>query len=116
MNSAQAIYHDADVQLIMAAQPELPRFSEARAELAGHDACFYCLGVSSAGMSEPDYRRVTYDLTLSVARTLLATRGMPVSVSLPRAWRITSALRSSSDFITACRSHRRGRQSSSRQE
>lgn len=33
----------------------------------GYDACFYCLGVSSAGMSEPDYRRVTHDLTLSVA-------------------------------------------------
>lgn len=40
-------------------------------ELAGHDACFFCLGVSSAGMSEADYRRVTYDLTLSVAQALL---------------------------------------------
>lgn len=39
--------------------------------LAGCDACFFCLGVSSAGMSEPDYRRVTYDLTLDVARTLV---------------------------------------------
>ena len=29
------------------------------AELAGYDACFFCLGVSSAGMSEEDYRRVT---------------------------------------------------------
>ncbi|MBF8190297.1 epimerase [Nonomuraea sp. K274] len=38
--------------------------------LAGYDACFFCLGVSSAGMNERDYRRVTYDLTLSVARTL----------------------------------------------
>jgi uncharacterized protein YbjT (DUF2867 family) len=39
-------------------------------ELAGWDACFFCLGVSAAGMSEADYTRVTYDLTLSVARTL----------------------------------------------
>jgi uncharacterized protein YbjT (DUF2867 family) len=38
--------------------------------LAGHDACFFCLGVSSAGMSERDYRHVTYDCTLSVAGTL----------------------------------------------
>jgi uncharacterized protein YbjT (DUF2867 family) len=38
--------------------------------LRGYDACFFCLGVSSAGMKEADYRRVTYDLTLSVARTL----------------------------------------------
>lgn len=38
--------------------------------LAGYDACLYCLGVSSAGMSEADYRRVTYDLTLAVADVL----------------------------------------------
>jgi uncharacterized protein YbjT (DUF2867 family) len=40
-------------------------------ELAGHDACFFCLGVSSAGMSEPDYSRVTHDLTMAVARVLV---------------------------------------------
>jgi uncharacterized protein YbjT (DUF2867 family) len=39
-------------------------------ELAGFDACFFCLGVSSAGMKEADYRRVTYDITLAAARTL----------------------------------------------
>jgi uncharacterized protein YbjT (DUF2867 family) len=38
--------------------------------LAGFDACFFCLGVSSAGMREKDYRRVTYDYTLSVAGAL----------------------------------------------
>lgn len=38
--------------------------------LAGADACLFCLGVSAAGMSEADYRRVTYDLTLSVANEL----------------------------------------------
>ena len=38
--------------------------------LAGADACLFCLGVSAVGMSEADYRRVTYDLTLTVARTL----------------------------------------------
>jgi uncharacterized protein YbjT (DUF2867 family) len=38
--------------------------------LAGYDACFFCLGVSSVGMDEDDYRRVTYDYTLSVANTL----------------------------------------------
>lgn len=40
-------------------------------QLQGFSACFFCLGVSSAGMSEPDYRRVTYDLTLAVAQTLV---------------------------------------------
>jgi uncharacterized protein YbjT (DUF2867 family) len=39
-------------------------------ELAGYDACLFCLGVSSAGMSEQAYHRITYDLTLAVARTL----------------------------------------------
>ena len=40
--------------------------------LAGFDACFFCLGVSSVGMSEADYTRVTYDLTLAVAHVLAA--------------------------------------------
>jgi uncharacterized protein YbjT (DUF2867 family) len=39
-------------------------------DLHGLDACFFCLGVSSAGMSEADYRRVTLDLTVAVARAL----------------------------------------------
>jgi uncharacterized protein YbjT (DUF2867 family) len=39
--------------------------------LRGLDACFFCLGVSSAGMSEEQYRHLTYDLTLSVAATLV---------------------------------------------
>jgi len=40
-------------------------------QLTGYDACFFTLGVSSAGMKEADYRRITYDLTLSAARTLV---------------------------------------------
>jgi uncharacterized protein YbjT (DUF2867 family) len=39
-------------------------------ELTDFDACFFCLGVSAVGMSEADYTRVTYDLTISVATTL----------------------------------------------
>jgi uncharacterized protein YbjT (DUF2867 family) len=39
--------------------------------LTGFDACFFCLGVSAVGMSEQDYRRVTYELTISVAKTLV---------------------------------------------
>jgi uncharacterized protein YbjT (DUF2867 family) len=41
-------------------------------ELTGLDACFFCLGVSSAGMSEAGYRRLTYDLTVSIAKELAA--------------------------------------------
>ena len=47
--------------------------SSVQDRLTGFDACFFCLGVSSAGMREADYRRATYDLTLSVARTLAAS-------------------------------------------
>jgi uncharacterized protein YbjT (DUF2867 family) len=39
-------------------------------QLTGYDACFFCLGVSAVGMSEDDYRRTTYDLTLGIARIL----------------------------------------------
>ncbi len=44
-------------------------------QLSGYNACFFCLGVSSVGMKEPEYRRLTYDLTLHFARTLLARNG-----------------------------------------
>ncbi|RMG55765.1 MAG: epimerase [Bacteroidetes bacterium] len=46
-------------------------FSGIADQLQGYDACFFCLGVSAAGMREADYRRVTYDFTLAAARTLL---------------------------------------------
>ncbi|HEY0245732.1 MAG TPA: epimerase, partial [Mucilaginibacter sp.] len=35
------------------------------------DACFYCLGVTSIGKSEEEYTRLTYDLTLTIAKPLL---------------------------------------------
>ena len=39
--------------------------------LRDFDACFFCLGVSSVGMSAEAYRRLTYDLTVAAARQLL---------------------------------------------
>ena len=50
--------------------PDVADLSAIEAELAGYDACFFCLGVSSIGMPEPEYVRLTYDLTLAVARTV----------------------------------------------
>jgi len=49
---------------------DLADLSPVEAELTGFDACFFCLGVSAAGMKEEAYRRVTFDLTLAVARIL----------------------------------------------
>lgn len=46
-------------------------FSGVEKEFTGYDACFFCLGISSAGMSEPDYRRVTYDMPMAAAQTLV---------------------------------------------
>jgi uncharacterized protein YbjT (DUF2867 family) len=43
------------------------------AELTGYNACFFCLGVSSVSMDAEQYRRMTYELTLSVAQVLART-------------------------------------------
>ena len=45
-------------------------YSDIESQLAGFDACFFCLGVSSAGLTEEQYTRSTYDITLAAARTL----------------------------------------------
>jgi len=39
-------------------------------QLTGYNACYFCLGVSSIGMKEPEYYKLTYTLTLNVAQTL----------------------------------------------
>ena len=45
-------------------------YSTIEERLKGYNACFFCLGVSSLGMNEQDYARITYDLTMQAARTL----------------------------------------------
>ena len=45
-------------------------YSEIEAQLAGYDACFFCLGVTSIGLGEARYRHLTYDITLAAATTL----------------------------------------------
>ncbi|WP_035358977.1 NAD-dependent epimerase/dehydratase family protein [Edaphobacter aggregans] len=50
--------------------PDLANLSGHESKLTGFDACFFCAGVSSAGMSEEKYTALTYDLTLSFAHTL----------------------------------------------
>jgi uncharacterized protein YbjT (DUF2867 family) len=47
-------------------------FGALAGRLAGYDACFFCLGVSSAGMSEADYTRITFDIAAAAARAVLA--------------------------------------------
>ena len=53
------------------ARSNLYDYSDLESELTGYDACFFCLGTSAAGKSEAEYRRITYDLTLAAATTLV---------------------------------------------
>ncbi len=50
--------------------PDFLHLESVTAQLAGYDACFFCAGVSSAGMKEPEYTHITYNLTLHFAETL----------------------------------------------
>ena len=67
--SASGSTHQKLNDIVIADLSHLDRIADA---LRGYDACFFCLGVSSAGMSEERYTALTYDLTLAVARALVA--------------------------------------------
>jgi uncharacterized protein YbjT (DUF2867 family) len=49
---------------------DLSHYDSLEERLSGFGACFFCLGVSSAGMAEADYERVTYGITIAAAVTL----------------------------------------------
>jgi uncharacterized protein YbjT (DUF2867 family) len=59
-----------DPRLYEVMHRDFNHYQSIEASLMGFDACFFCLGVSSAGMSEADYTRLTYDATLAAAQTL----------------------------------------------
>ena len=48
---------------------QLDQFAES---IKGYDVCFFCAGISSVGMKEEKYTRITYDTTLAFAKTLLS--------------------------------------------
>jgi uncharacterized protein YbjT (DUF2867 family) len=50
--------------------PDFYNYSAIEDQLARYDACFFTLGVSSAGMTETEYRHIAYDLTMAAATTL----------------------------------------------
>lgn len=51
--------------------PDFTKIEEYKNQLLGYDACFFCAGISSVGMKEEQYREITYDTTLAVAKTLV---------------------------------------------
>lgn len=50
--------------------PDFTDLDNALKELKGYDTCFYCVGISSSGMDERTYTKVTYDTTITFAQTL----------------------------------------------
>lgn len=61
----------ADPKLRQVVHKDFTDFTAIERDLAGADACFFCLGVSSAGMSEHRYSRITYDYTMAAAYMLV---------------------------------------------
>ena len=51
--------------------PDFYNFTTIEDKLQGYNACYFCLGVSAFRMSEADYTRITYDLTLNFAKVVL---------------------------------------------
>jgi len=52
-------------------QKDFSNFAEVKSRLSGFDACYFCLGISASGLTEEQYKTITYDYTLSLANTLL---------------------------------------------
>jgi uncharacterized protein YbjT (DUF2867 family) len=47
-------------------------YADIKADLAGYDACLFCLGVSAARLNEKQYHRLTYELTVATAKAIVA--------------------------------------------
>jgi uncharacterized protein YbjT (DUF2867 family) len=61
----------SDAKLTELVHGDIANLAPVEDRLAGYDACFFCLGVSSFRMTEVDYTRITYDLTMAAAQVLL---------------------------------------------
>ena len=66
--SASGVQHPKLTELL---HPDFFDYSAIQGPLAGYNATLFCLGVSSVGLSEADYSRVTYDLTVAAALAVL---------------------------------------------
>lgn len=70
--AATDLPQDARIETLLL--PDLMQLSAQDARLRGLDACFFCAGVSSLGMSEADYRKTTLELTTHIAQQMAAVR------------------------------------------
>jgi len=60
-----------DPKLTELVRKDLFAYSDIESQLAGYEACFFCLGLTSSGMTEEAYTHITYDLTMAAAQTLV---------------------------------------------
>ena len=65
--SSTGVQHHKLTEIVHA---DMYDYRSMEARLQGFDGCFFCLGVSSVGMKETDYRHISYDLTLAAAQVL----------------------------------------------
>jgi len=63
-----AMQHPKLKELIVPDFLEIEHFAQS---MQGYDACFFCAGISSIGMNEDKYTRITYDTTLAFAKAVL---------------------------------------------
>lgn len=59
-----------DPKLMEIVHADMASYAAIEQWLKGFHACFFCLGVSSSGMQEADYERITYGFTIAAAKTL----------------------------------------------
>ena len=60
----------SDAKLLEIVHPDMWNFEAIKSDLSSFDACFFCLGISSVGIKEDEYRRITYGITLAAATLL----------------------------------------------
>jgi hypothetical protein len=70
LSIARSSVHQQNPKLRELIVPDIANLAGNEPQFTGYDACFFCAGVSSVGMSEEKYTHLTYDLTLSFARTI----------------------------------------------
>lgn len=63
------VNHSKLKQLIV---QDFTKLDDYKTEISGYDACFFCAGISSVGMKEDQFTQITYDTTITFAKTVLA--------------------------------------------
>lgn len=66
--------------------PDFLNLDEFTEKLTGYDACFFCAGVSSAGMKEAEYHHITYDITINFAKKLASLNPQMIFTYVSGAW------------------------------